>query len=95
MAASGSRSEVSVLQALRAHVAQAEARERENRILAEAVQVVAGEAITETEIQEALLAACAEAHRMALDEALARELQARDVQEATDARLAHELSLIL
>lgn len=79
MAASGSRSRPSVLQALRAHVAQAEARERENRILAEAVQVVAGEVITETEIQEALLAACAEAHRMALDEALARELQALEL----------------
>jgi hypothetical protein len=114
MAASGSRSEVSVLHALRkrvvhpdtydpATVAQqdellrfyaTEAKEKQDaddEKLAETVQLVAGEPITTTECQIALLAVCAK-ERITADEGFARKLQAKYDQEAADARLARELS---
>ena len=109
---------MSVLQALRTHVAHPEAynsstveeqkwllclyaaqakarQEADDRILAEAVQVVAGELTTEPEIQKRLWEACAEERRMAIDAALARKLHARDVQEAADSELARELNRVL
>lgn len=110
----GSRSGVSVLQALRKNVAYPDAydpatvaqqqtllrfyateakerRDADDQMLAKTVQLVAGEPITTTECQIALLAVCAEKRRTT-DEVLARKLQAQYDQEATDAQVARELS---